>query len=177
MRRSEAGNTVLEFTLVGIPLMFVLISIFELARGMWIYHTLAHAIKESTRFSAVHGQNCAISPNACAVTVRQVATRIRDTGVGLIPNEFQNITLNSTSRTVTCPKLNDCLIAGALGDTYWPTSTPGTAPDPGSATGLDIWIYGEYPFRSAIALVWPGAGSINFPMFVLPAYSRERIYF
>ena len=51
------GNSMIEFTLVGIPLMFVLISIVELSRGMWIYHTLAHAVKEGTRYTAVRGQN------------------------------------------------------------------------------------------------------------------------
>ena len=34
------GQSLVEFTLVGIPLIFVLISVFEISRGMWMYHTL-----------------------------------------------------------------------------------------------------------------------------------------
>ena len=42
MRNRERGTTLLEFTLVGIPLIFLLISTVEISRGMWQYHTLAH---------------------------------------------------------------------------------------------------------------------------------------
>ena len=45
-RKSQRGGSLIEFTFVGIPLMFVLISIFEASRGMWTYNLLAHAIKE-----------------------------------------------------------------------------------------------------------------------------------
>ena len=49
--RSAKGSTLLEFTLVGIPVIFVLISTIEMARGMWMYHTLCHAVKEAARFA------------------------------------------------------------------------------------------------------------------------------
>ena len=57
-RRSRAGQAMVEFTFVGIPLMFTLISIFEVSRGMWIYHTLAYSVKNGVRFASVHGINC-----------------------------------------------------------------------------------------------------------------------
>ena len=35
MRRARSrGNTMVEFTLVGIPIMFALISVFEISRAM-----------------------------------------------------------------------------------------------------------------------------------------------
>src|SRR5882762_5274489 len=52
------GSNILEFTLVGIPLVFILISTFEMARGMWNYHVMAYAVKEGTRYASVHGNNC-----------------------------------------------------------------------------------------------------------------------
>ena len=58
--RRRLGNATIEFTLVEIPLLCVLISTFEMARGMWLYHTLAYAVKEGARYAAVRGQN---SPN------------------------------------------------------------------------------------------------------------------
>src|SRR5215831_11346653 len=43
-RQFQRGATTVEMTLVGIPLMFVLVSIFEMSRGMWVYHTVANAV-------------------------------------------------------------------------------------------------------------------------------------
>ena len=74
----------IEFTLVGIPMIFLLISIFEISRAMWNYHTLAFAIREATRYAAVHGSGCSTDPhNSCQATVAQVAQRIQDAGIGL----------------------------------------------------------------------------------------------
>ena len=52
------GQALVEFTFVGIPMIFILISVFEMSRGMWIYHTLTYAVKEGTRVAMVHGQDC-----------------------------------------------------------------------------------------------------------------------
>src|SRR5438874_6963926 len=93
MRRDAAkncrGSAMLEMTLVGIPIIFILISIFEMSRGMWIYHTLAYAVKEGTRFAMVHGQNCwPLTPsvtNSCKTMVADVAAVIKSAGIGLDP--------------------------------------------------------------------------------------------
>ena len=69
IRLDEKGSTMLEFTLVAIPLIFVLISTFEIARGMWIYGTVANAVKEGTRFAIVKGADCATAPNACSAKI------------------------------------------------------------------------------------------------------------
>ena len=50
--------------------MFALISIFEVSRGMWIYHTLAYSVKNGIRYASVHGIDCfntANNPNDCLV--------------------------------------------------------------------------------------------------------------
>jgi Flp pilus assembly protein TadG len=39
-KRTRRGSSILEFVLVGIPIIFVLISLFEISRGMWTYHTM-----------------------------------------------------------------------------------------------------------------------------------------
>ena len=56
----RGGSSLIEFTLVGIPLIFVLLSTFEMARGMWLYHTLAYAARQGTRYAIVHGVNCSM---------------------------------------------------------------------------------------------------------------------
>ena len=166
MIRNRRGNALIEFTLVGIPLMFILISVFEMARGMWVYHTLAYALREGTRFAIVHGKNCATDPNTCTVTVGDIANRIKDAGVGLLPEEL-NVTLTSANSTVPCQPLQACLRSTEI----WPT-------EPGSVAGMNITISGAYPFRSALAMFWPGAGpGINFGAFNLPASSREKVQF
>src|SRR4051812_12070981 len=67
------GQSLIEFTFVGIPIMFVLISVFEVSRGMWIYHTLAHAVREGVRYASVHGYNCTQNGNTCAVNMGPVS--------------------------------------------------------------------------------------------------------
>lgn len=172
------GNTLIEFTLVGIPLVFILISIFEISRGMWLYHTLAYAVREGARFAIVHGNNCNLYPNNCAVTIRDISNRIRDQAVGFVPAQVRNVRFRSDTREVACPTLEDCLKAGPLGDTYWPAGAPGSEEDVGGNRGARIEISAEYQFRSAIALFWPGASrGRNFPTFLLPASSKERIQY
>ena len=178
-KSSRKGNAMIEFTLVGIPMIFVLISTFEMARGMWLYHTLAHAVKEATRYAIVHSNNCNVNPSSCASRIRDIALRMSEAGVGLIPEDVQNVTFISVSRApITCPTLQDCLQSGGTGDVYWPAAAPGAAIDVGGERGARVQITAEFPFRSAIAMLWPGAGGgINFPIFVLPANSEEVVQY
>jgi hypothetical protein len=174
--RGRRGNTVIEFTLVGIPVIFLLISIFEMSRGMWLYHTLAYSLKEGVRFSIVHGNNCNLEPNNCAVKVREIAERIRYYAVGLPPNEITNVTFATSSRTLPAY----ATLADALSDdTYFPAGAPGGLEDPGGDRFMSyVEISAAYPFRSAIAMFWPGAGrGINLGTFTLPASSRETIQY
>src|SRR5690242_13216787 len=54
-RTGCSGQSLVEFTFVGIPMIFVLIGTFEISRGMWMYHTLAHAVRDGVRYASVHG--------------------------------------------------------------------------------------------------------------------------
>ena len=162
---SRRGNSMLEFTLVGIPILFVLIGIFEIARGMWAYHTLVFAVKEAARYSIVHGQNCTTAPNACGVTLGQIASRFRDTGVGLAADQC-NLTFTAVNGSINC-RLDQCLAMTGV----WPTA-------PGNAAGQDIQISAVYTFRSAVAMVWPGARTVGtFAAVNFPATAREPIQF
>ncbi len=167
----------LEFTLVGIPLIFALVSIFEMSRGMWMYHTLASAIKDGVRFAIVHGNDCNLTPSNCAVRVRDVAARIRDYAIGIPPQEIHNVTFVTRTRTVTCTTLADCL--GAGGSQYWPAAAPGGVVDDGGEAMFGwVRISATYTFRSALSMFWPGAGrGQNFGTFVFPAVSEEMIQY
>ena len=165
MSRSRRGNTTIEFTLVGIPLLFTLVSIFEVSRGMWNFHTLQYAVKEAARYAAVHGENCSTAPNSCAITVADVAARVRQNGIGLDPNQL-TLTLTSVSSS------SSCLLSACLADSSpWPV-----APD--NRPGLVLEIGARYPFRSAIAMFWPGvSGGVQFQAVNLSAAAQERIEF
>jgi len=144
------GNATLEFTLVGIPLMFTLISIAEMARGMWTYHSLAHAVKEGTRYAVVHGQN---SPNHA--TYASVCNVILQAGAGAMLGQSLNLTFTSVSGSNTYTA-QAC--AGQTGD--WPPNGAGVLDD---QPGHTISISATYPFQSAIAMFWPGTTKgINF---------------
>ena len=72
--RGRTGSTLIEFTLVGIPLIFVLISTFEMARGMWNYQTLAYAVRAGTVTFQSHAFMRCVS-DARYGTRRQLGTR------------------------------------------------------------------------------------------------------
>ena len=164
--RERGGSTFLEFTLVGIPVIFLLISVFEMCRGMWTYHTLAAAVKAGTRYTAVHGQNCAQAPNACTVTIGQIATRIQSAGPGLLPGQF-NLTFTPASGSAVSCAMSDCLTNA--------TQFPATG---ANAVGNDVAISGSYPFRSIISMSWTGAGTVGrFGVVNFGAASKERIQY
>jgi len=177
-KRHRRGNALIEFTLVGIPMIFVLISIFEIARGMWIYHTMAYAIKEGARYAIVHGNNCVYDPNNCPLRVSDVARRIQISGVGLMPRDLQ-LRFVSQTRAIPSTTTFDTLENMLASTAWWPTFAKGTTPvDAGANPGYDLTITGQYPFRSALAMFWPGAGRpMQFGVFMLPATSTERIQF
>lgn len=164
--RKSRGNSLIEFSLAGIPLIFVLISTFEMARGMWIYHTLAHAVKEGTRFAIVHGFSCSNLPNACEAPLSETARRIRNAAPALVPEDFRLTFTAANGATVECA-LDECLSE----ETVWP-------PPGANRPGMDVEIAGRYPFRSMICMFWPGAGwSSGIATLNLPAWSRDRIQF
>lgn len=163
-RRSlRRGQSIIEFTFVGIPLMFVLISIFEMSRGMWMYHTLAHATKTAVRYSIVHGQNCVPpSTNTCSRTIGHIALEFKKAAVG-IDEATTTMTFYTAASTTTCA-LNTCL----GNPTVWP-------PAGGNAPGQILTIEAATPFRSAIALFWPGSSPVTIGRVNLPARSSDRV--
>jgi len=172
--KNERGNALIEFTLVGIPLIFILISIFEISRGMWIYDTLAYATKDAARYASVRGQQWAHACSGvadCPPTIATLAGRLKNAGVGLLPDKL-TVTFTSNTRTVSCT-LDQC-----LGNTScFPSDSCGTNLD-GGTQGLPVTITARYPFQSAIAMFWPGAGgSVIFGTISLPATAREKIMF
>ena len=162
-RRGRAGNALIEFTLVAIPLIFVIISIVEICRGMWDYHSLAQAVKVASRTAATRGAGCA--GKGCAMTVGQIASKISAYAVGM-PASSLNVTLTSNAGNVTCNPLSSCAGSG----TVWP-------PAGGNTAGSDIIITASYRFTSAVAMFVPGKHGMRFSGVTLSAKSRQVLLF
>ena len=174
MKREQRGQSLIEFTFVGIPLIFVMICVFEISRGMWIYNSLNHAVKEGVRYAIVHGENCGKSGNTCQVnlgpsvnkcdyTNATVAEVIRCAGVGLDPART-TVSFTSTQGTLGPYALN------AVPAGIWP-------PASGNQIGQPITIEMRTPFNSALAMLWPGAKRVTFVSGILPASSSDQIQF
>jgi Flp pilus assembly protein TadG len=163
MRRGKRGNSVIEFTLAAIPMLFVQISLVEICRGMWDYHSLAEAVKVASRTVSTRGAGCA--GLGCSMTVGQVAQVVADYAVGM-PASTLNVTLTSNAGSVSCSPLNSCL----GNSTVWP-------PSGGNSVGSDIVISGSYKFTSALAMFVPGTGGMRFSAVTFSAQSRQTILF
>lgn len=152
-------------------MIFVLLSFFEIARGMWTYQTLAYAVREGARYASVHGKDCAppYSPSpGCQVTVSQIATLIRSAGPG-IDGDHTTVTLTAADGTTTSDTITN-LIANYT-TTNWP---PSAAYSPGQT----VKVTATYPFRTFLALFWMGSRPVNDSQtFTLGASSTEIIEF
>jgi Flp pilus assembly protein TadG len=162
-RKGTRGNAIIEFTLVAIPLIFIQISIAEICRGMWDYHTLAQAVKGSCRVASTRGADCA--GLGCAMTVGQIATNISNYAIGM-PASALNVTLTSNAGSVTCNPLSSCTSSS----TVWP-------PAGGNAVGSDIIISASYNFTSMIAMFAPGSRGMHFSAVTLTAASHQMILY
>jgi Flp pilus assembly protein TadG len=163
-RKSCTGNAMVEFTLVAIPLIFVVISIVELSRGMWIYTTLAHAVKTGARYAAVHGNGCVSASSSCAATIANVAQTIADDSMGLAGQ--MTVVMQTPHSSQTCNPISSCTAnAGA-----WP-------PSGDNDVGTILTISGSYNFTSALAMFWPGAAKTGSSSMNLGATASETVAF
>jgi TadE-like protein len=176
MRRNlRRGATTIEMTLVGIPIIFILISVFEISRGMWMYNTAAHAVREGLRFAVVHGVDCVNNPpgviNDCAKTAAQVAAVIRFDGVGLDPANTR-LTFRAPSGTggFQCTLAGTQIGGGTSCSAVWP-------PNPFNARGTPLEIVITTPFNSALAMFWPGTRPASFATVNLWANSIDTVQF
>jgi hypothetical protein len=141
-----------------LPLFFMLLGGAEVTRAMWLYSTVASAVKSGVRYSIVHGEQCAqVNPN-CANSIGDVVKRIQLTGLGL-DQDLLELRFSANGVEMTCASLRSCL----SNSTTWPP--PGK-----NAPGTTITILGIYPFRSVMMLA--GANPI-----LLSGKASETIQF
>lgn len=165
-RSRQKGSSLIEFTLVGIPLILLIITTIEMCLIMWSYHTLAFAVHEGVRYAATKGQGCTYTGNTCSVSVGTIAQQIASAGTGLAPGQL-NVTFTSSSGSISCNPLNSCYSNA----TIWPPSGANTA-------GSLISIGGTYPVNSPLMFLYmPFTRSLKIQSFTLPATSQQIILF
>ncbi len=165
MRKNKrSGSTTVEFVLVGIPIIFLIISVFEVARAMWIYQTLSHATHYVARHIAVRGAGCG-GTNTCSLTLGNFATDFASTASGMDASVVA-VTFYSQTNSISCSPLNTCY----SNSTSWP-------PAADNAVGNDVRVSASYAFPNALAMFWPGSRPVSFSNLQFSAYSRQRILF
>jgi len=167
-KRRQSGVAIVEFSLAGIGMIFLLICTFHLSFGMWNYHVLANATHELTRYLSVKGVNCTKPGNSCSVTVGAIATKTEALAIG-VPSSALNVTLTTESgATTTCNPISSC----EGNTTVWP---PHTNSD--NAVGKKFTVTAMYHFQSPLLFFWPGRGAQKFGAIWFPASSTQTILF
>jgi hypothetical protein len=173
-KQRRRGSAMLEFAIVGIPMLFVWISITQMALGMWRYHTLQYATKATTAFMALRGGYCSSNGNSCNIRIQDAAQVFRNSAVGIPPNmitvtftpyEDDHVTAAGGSYPLTCT-LNNCL----SNTTAYPPSGFGTP-------GCDVRVRAVFTFRSALGMFVPGSQPVNFGAYDLASESQQTILF
>ncbi len=176
MRRknSRRGSAIVEFAIVGIPLLFIWISVVQMAIGMWRYHTLQYAVKMASSYMAIHGSSCSKNGNTCSIQIQHAAAVLKNAAVGIPPNAISvtftpygndHVTPAGGSYPLTCT-LNNCL-----------TNTTPFPPTGYGDPGCDIRIQATYTFQSALGMVVPGAGSVHFGTYNFTSDTQQTILF
>jgi Flp pilus assembly protein TadG len=143
----------IEFMLVGLPLLFTILAIVQMSVGMWTYNALASTVDQAARYATVKGGG----------TVGNVAQTIVNDGPGLVPGKL-NVTLaSSNAASVPCNPVSSCVGSAVL----WPT---------GAAFADTVTISGTYPFTTPLAIFWPSAGPMKLAgSIVLGASSTQLV--
>lgn len=179
-QRAERGNQILEFSLVGLPLVFMLFSIANMSLNMLTVHTMQEAVEQGARYVVTHGSTCSSGTNTCTVTVQQIADVINNAAAG-INSKNLNVSLipaSDTGNTITCNPLNTCLSSCSSGcsanrTVTWPTST-----NSDNSPGKDIIVTADCTVTAPFILFWTGDGATKMAnSTTFHAYSQQRLMF
>lgn len=161
-RTKRRGSSMVEFALVFLPLVTLLLGVFELGRAMWTFHSVSAAVKNATRYTIVRGAGCAAEYTGCSPSVSDVAAEIRSSSLGLDQSRLR-ITFEAGSQTVSCASLSACLSDSQ----YWPAW-------PNNSVGRTVTVTGEYPFHTFLFSFWP---AMNRSGLTMSSKSSEVIQF
>jgi Flp pilus assembly protein TadG len=166
MRNRRRGSTLLEFTLTGIPLMFLSLSVVECSIAMLEYDSMANAATVAARYAASHGATCALNGNTCTVTIGEVANLIANNS-WIINTGNMTVTFTDNSGSTTCT-LSTCQTNTA----QFPSSTGGANSPPNPIT-----IYVTHKITNPLPMFWPPSADSDDTGYTLSANSKQLIQF
>lgn len=159
------GSGVIEFTLVGIPIIFLTAGIIEMSIEAWRYESMMYAIQIADRYACEHGRTCTKNGASCTIKVENVATIINQQAPSLDTSKLV-VTLKTHSATVNCNPLSTCL----TNTTQFPSSTD-------NGVGLPITITASYPMQTPFPMTWFGSSSAAQSSITLAASTLQSIVF
>lgn len=162
---SRRGVAIVEFTMVGIAVIFVTASIIEMSIESWRYASMMYAIQVAGRYACQHGRTCGKNGNSCLIEVENVASMINTQAPSLDPAKL-NVTLTTQSATVTCNPLNNCL-----------TNTAQFPKSADNGVGLPITITATYPMLTPFPMAWFGSTTAAQTSVTLGATTEQLIVF
>jgi hypothetical protein len=167
-RNRQRGSALVELTIAGIAGITLMISTVQLALAMWNYHTMAEAIHETNRYVASHGRSCTTGGNNCAITVGDIATRLKNLAIGISDSNL-NLTLTSQNGVVKfCNPISTC----ESDSTQWPPAT-NLDNTPGNNTKLTATL----TVHSAIVALWYGSSGTRISSITFKSISIMPIVF
>lgn len=155
----------IEFTMVGIPVIFLTLSIIEMSLESWKFHSMAYAIQVAARYACQHGRTCTKNGNTCTIEVENVANMINAQAPSLDPS-LLNVTLTTHGASVTCNPLNTCFTNTA----QFPRTTD-------NGVGLPITITATYPMNNPLPMLWFGSAGSSGSAFTLGATTLQTILY
>ena len=162
---SRRGSTLLEFSLVGIPQLFIVISVISAGINMWQFSSLAYASESTARYISVHGNTCSINGNSCLITIGNAASYFKSEAPALDVSKVIVKFTDGSGTTTTCNPLSTCTSS----NTTFPNTTY-------NGVGQDVTVKATYQLVNPIILFWPPRED-DVGTFVVGANSRQRILF
>lgn len=177
----ERGSQTLEFTLIGLPLVFLLFSIANMCFAMMTMHTMQEAVEQGARFVSTRGSTCSSGTNTCSATVQQIAGVVSSSSPGIAASNL-SLTLipaSGSANQISCNPISVCLSSCSTGcngsrATVWPTTTSSD-----NSPGKDVILSADVTnLPTPMFMFWtmnnnaPKIGQTSFH-----AYSRQRLMF
>jgi Flp pilus assembly protein TadG len=93
-RKSEQGNTIVEFALISVMFIMLLLGVIEMGRMILVYTTIAHAAKYGERYAIVHGFFRTGATDTTA-TVTDIQTQVQNfSGIAPLITSNVNVAVN-----------------------------------------------------------------------------------
>ena len=164
--KGRRGSALIEFTLLGIPTLFILVSVVSISIEAWQYTNLAWAVDQTARYATVHGATCGQNGNSCSIAIGDMANYFISAASALNSGSASVSFTDGSGVATTCNPVSSC--------TTSTTQFPGTSYN---TIGSDIRVSATYSLTNPFPLYWPGSQTVLPSSFNVGATSRQRIEF